>query len=251
MSSILITGATILTSDDAGTVIDDGYVLIQGNAIAQVGSGRPGNVSADQEIDARGMLLCPGFINAHTHLCMILGRSMGSDRSLFHWLTVTQMPLMRAFEPEDYAISMELGAIENLKAGNTTLCEVFFSPHLDEGVDELSVDRLDRTGIRSWFFRCANDEVFFEGFLEKRQEITRRTEQLIKNHETGRTQVGVGPLIPWGWSAKAFEDAIQLSQSKDVIIHLHTAETPEYNDLVRQRTGKSNVEMLADVGALG
>src|SRR5262249_13808727 len=44
---------------------------------------------------------------------------------------------------------------------------------------------------------------------------------------------------------------IQLSQNKDVLIHLHTSETPEYNDLVRQRTGKSNVEMLADVGALG
>jgi len=34
-------------------------------------------------------------------------------------------------------------------------------------------------------------------------------------------------------------------------LHLHTAETPEYNDLVRERTGRSNVEMLADVGALG
>lgn len=30
-----------------------------------------------------------------------------------------------------------------------------------------------------------------------------------------------------------------------------TAETPEYNDLVRERTGKSNVGMLGDVGVLG
>src|SRR5262249_30682408 len=88
------------------------------------------------------------------------------------------------------------------------------------------------------------------GFLESRHDIIQRTKELLK-HETGITQVGIGPLIPWGWSAQAFEDAIQLSQSKDLIIHLHTAETPEYNDLVRQRTGLSNVEMLANVGALG
>ncbi len=117
------------------------------------------------------------------------------------------------------------------------MCEVFFSPRYGDGVDALSVDRLDQTGIRSVFIRCANDEVFFEGFLENRQELTRRTEQLIQRYDTGRTQVGVGPLIPWGWSAEAFEDAIQLSQQKQVLLHLHTSETPEYNDLVRQRTG--------------
>src|SRR5688572_2972033 len=112
MSSMLLTGATILTSDDAGTVIDEGHVLIEGNTIARVGSGHPENVHPAQVIDATGMLVCPGFINAHTHLCMILGRSLGSDRALLHWLTEAQMPLMRAFEPEDYAVSMELGAIE-------------------------------------------------------------------------------------------------------------------------------------------
>jgi 5-methylthioadenosine/S-adenosylhomocysteine deaminase len=251
MSNWLISGGTILTSDDTGTVIETGYILGEDNKITAVGSGQPDSTQVDEVIDATGMIVCPGFINAHTHLCMILGRSLGSDHALLHWLSEAQIPLMQAFEPEDYAISMELGAIENLKAGNTTICEVFFTPHYSDGVDEIAVNSLDRTGIRSVFFRCSNDENFFEGFIETRSEIVKRSEHLICRCQTSRTRIGVGPLIPWGSSPEAFADTMQMSQSKQVPVHLHTAETPEYNDLVRQRTGKSNVEMLADVGALG
>ncbi|AFY66261.1 amidohydrolase family protein [Geitlerinema sp. PCC 7407] len=257
MASILISGGTILTSDDEGRVIDQGYIILRDRHIVEVaeGSPHPATVQAvDQVVDAQGMLVCPGFINAHTHLCMILGRSLGSDRALLHWLSDSQIPLMQAFKPEDYAISMELGALENLKAGNTTICEVFFSPHYDQGVDEIAVNSLDRTGIRTVFFRCSNDETFlqgFDGFIETREEIVQRSEHLICRCQNHRTQIGLGPLIPWGSTPGAFMDAVQLSQEKQVHLHLHTAETPEYNDLVRQRTGKSNVEMLADVGALG
>jgi 5-methylthioadenosine/S-adenosylhomocysteine deaminase len=252
MSTLLILGGTILTSDDANSIIENGYVLVDENMIVEVGSGHPTTSNYDQVIDAKGMLVCPGFINAHTHLCTIFGRSLGSDRSLLQWLSDAQVPMLRALQIEDYVLSMELGAIENIKAGNTTICEVFVCAHYADGVDEVCVAALARTGIRSIFCRCSNDESFFDGFIETRQDIISRSERLIRNwrdHE--RVSIGLGPLIPWGSSADAFVDAVHLSQENNVIIHLHTAETPEYNDLVRSRTGKSNVEMLADVGALG
>src|SRR5207249_2053737 len=106
--------------------------------------------------------------------------------------------------------------------------------------------------IRTVFFRCTNDESFFPGFVETRQQIVDRADRLIGEWRgSERTRVGVGPLVPWGSSAESFRDAVDLSSEHGVGIHLHTSETPEYNDVVRQRTGKSNVEMLADVGALG
>lgn len=198
------------------------------------------------------MLVVPGFVNAHTHLCMVLGRNLGTDSSLLHWLSAAQVPLMQVFEPEDYVVSMELGAIENLKAGNTTVCEVFFSPHHDQAVDRLALRALDASGIRSLFFRCSNDQSFFDGFVETREEIVERSERLIGEWAgSPRTHVDVGPLVPWGSSGDAFRDSVDLAGKHGVKVHLHTAETPEYNDLVRERTGKSNVGMLADGGALG
>jgi len=249
--ALLVHGGTLLTGDEERPVIPDGYVLIDGDTITAVGDTPPEGHDGDS-IDATGMLVTPGFVNAHTHLCMILGRNLGSDRSLLHWLSEAQVPLMGAFEPEDYELSMQLGAIENLKAGNTTICEVFFSPHYDQDVDALSARALDGSGIRSLFFRCANDVAFFDGFVESRDAILERSERLIDAFaDSELTSVGVGPLVPWGSSGDAFRDAVELSARRDVRIHLHTAETPEYNDLVREQTGMSNVEMLGDVGALG
>ena len=252
MTRLLIRDGLLLTGDDDRPVVDHGYVLVEGDTITEVGTGDPGPQEVDETFDASEMLVVPGFVNAHTHLCMILGRNLGTDSSLLHWLSAAQIPLMQALEPEDYALSMQLGAIENLKAGNTTVCEVFFSPHYDDEVDRIAARALDASGIRSVFFRCSNDESFFEGFVETREEILERSQRLIADwRDSERTHVGVGPLVPWGSTADAFRDSVDLAREHGIRVHLHTAETPEYNDLVRERTGRSNVAMLADVGALG
>lgn len=251
MPTLLVRGGTVLTAEQGRPPLESGWILIDGNTIVGVGEGEPDG-PADQVIDATGMLVTPGFVNAHTHLCMIYGRTLGADRDLLSWLSDWQVPLMRALKPRDYALSMELGAVENLKAGNTTICEVFFSPHYEREVDQLAAKALDRSGLRSVLFRCSNDVTFFDGFVESRSDVVTRTEKLIEAWPSdGRTRVGAGPLVPWGSSEASFRDAVELSATYGVQLHLHTAETPEYNDLVRENTGFSNVEMLAHVGALG
>src|SRR4051812_42527171 len=142
MARVLIRNGMLLTGDDRRPVVEDGYVLIEGDSIVAVGSGDPGAPDVDETLDATDMLVVPGFVNAHTHLCMVLGRNLGTDASLLHWLSAAQVPLMQAFEPEDYAVSMRLGAIENLKAGNTTVCEVFFAAHYEQEVDRLAARAL-------------------------------------------------------------------------------------------------------------
>ena len=251
MPSLLLQGGTVLTAEEGRQPLQDAWVLIEDDTIAAVGEGSA-VPEADEVIDTSDSLITPGFVNAHTHLCMIYGRTLGADQSLLNWLAEYQVPLMRALEPGDYELSMTLGAIENLRAGSTTVCEVFFSPHYEQEVDQLAAQALDRSGVRSVLFRCSNDESFFDGFVESRQQIVERSERLIDGWRgNGRTSVGLGPLVPWGSSQDSFRDAVELSAGNDVGLHLHTAETPEYNDLVRERTGLSNVEMLADVGALG
>ena len=250
-STINVFGGTVLTADPDRPLVERGQVLIEGSRIREV-SDAADPLPADERIDATGMIVSPGFVNAHTHLCMIYGRSLGTDRSLLQWLAEYQVPLMCALEPDDYRLSLTLGAVENLLAGNTTVCEVFFSPHYDREVDSVALSALDASGIRSVFVRCANDVSFFEGFVESRSQIRERSERLLTEWAgRDRTTVGVGPLIPWGSSPDAFRDAVELSRQHDAPIHLHTAETPEYNDLVRSQTGMDNVDMLASVGALG
>ena len=83
--TILFSHATVLCMDEAGTVLQDGYVLVRGREIAYVGPIRP-QERADREVNATGKVLMPGFVDAHTHLTMSLMRGYGGGHDLQTWL---------------------------------------------------------------------------------------------------------------------------------------------------------------------
>lgn len=250
MALTLIEGGTVLTADPAQALLQTGYILIEDGIIKEVNEGTCPITDVHERINAANKLVIPGLINAHTHLCMTLGRSLGGDRALLQWLTESQLPFMEQMTPEDYALAVTLGAIENLKAGNTTVCEVFFTTRYADGADALAAKALDDIGIRALFFRCSNDEDFAPGFIETTSDIDRRSRELIgdwQGHE--RLSIGVGPLVPWTATDEYWADTVALRDS-GIGVHLHTAETPEYNDLMLGRSGKRNVEFLADMNVL-
>lgn len=66
---MLIYNAEIYTMDSAG-VIPNGWVKTENGKITEIDSGNPDNVP-ENSIDAKGGMLLPGFIDAHTHLGII------------------------------------------------------------------------------------------------------------------------------------------------------------------------------------
>ena len=60
-----IKNAKIITMDKQRRVIERGFIKWSGGVITQIGEGECGDVDA---YDAQGKMLCPGFIDAHTHL---------------------------------------------------------------------------------------------------------------------------------------------------------------------------------------
>jgi len=63
--NLVITNARIL--DGTGTVIERGAVVVRDGKIASVSAGNPASVPDARVIDARGMTVMPGFIDAHRH----------------------------------------------------------------------------------------------------------------------------------------------------------------------------------------
>ena len=74
MSRILIQNGTIVNAD--GSVKAD--LLIDGTAIKEVRAGIPAS-AADKVVDATGLLILPGGIDAHTHLDMPSRGDWGND----------------------------------------------------------------------------------------------------------------------------------------------------------------------------
>ncbi len=83
---ILIYNGTVITMDRHNRLLPDGYVGISGSDITAVDV-RTGDLPpATQMIDARGGLIMPGLVNAHTHAAMTLFRGLADDLPLMDWL---------------------------------------------------------------------------------------------------------------------------------------------------------------------
>ena len=81
MSSIVIRGGTVIDGTGAPGVASD--VLVQDGRIAGIGSG----LSGDRELDARGAVVAPGFIDIHTHYDAQVFWDPALTPSCFHGVT--------------------------------------------------------------------------------------------------------------------------------------------------------------------
>jgi len=64
--TLLLTNATVWTQSDAG-ILNDAWVLINNGQISKLGTGPAPRINADQYINAKGMHITPGLIDAHSH----------------------------------------------------------------------------------------------------------------------------------------------------------------------------------------
>jgi len=127
---ILITNAVVLPLADATTdTIAPGYVAIQGDSIAALGSMTelPADTKAHATIDGSGMLAMPGLINTHNHAAMTLFRGLADDLQLMEWLTKHIFPAEARFvNPEMVYWCSKLAAAEMIRSGTTCVADGYF-----------------------------------------------------------------------------------------------------------------------------
>ncbi len=102
-------------------------------------------------IDARGMILVPGFINAHMHTWQTALRGLASNWTLPAYFKQVHAGLATKFRPADIHVATLGGALNQINCGTTTLgdwCHNNPTPaHTDAAVEALT-----RSGIRGLFF---------------------------------------------------------------------------------------------------
>ena len=116
--SLLIKGATVITLDKQNHIFE-GDVLIERGRIASLGEPVAVDQKADEVIDARGLILLPGFVQTHVHLCQTLFRGAADDLALIDWLKKRIWPMEAAHTPESLYASARLGIAELIRGGTT------------------------------------------------------------------------------------------------------------------------------------
>ncbi len=243
--AIVIRGGTIVTMNPQREVLE-GDLAVVGDRIAAVGAWAGGD--EDQIIDARGMLVIPGLIQAHTHLCQTLFRGMGDDLELLAWLNQRIMPLEAAHDEESLYYSALLGCGELLRGGTTSIIDMGTLNHTD------SIFRaVEEAGLRYLGGKCMIDNRLqpdsplheeTEASLAESLELLQRWDGAAG----GRLHYAFCPRFVPSCSEELLLGAAALAEQYGVPIHTHASENYSETLLVEEQRGQRNIIYLDHLG---
>src|SRR6478735_9152110 len=139
-SPVVLRGGTVLTMDDAHTVLPRADVLVIGDRIAGVGVALQ-VPDGTREVDASGGIVMPGMIDTHRHMWQTAMRGYGADWTLTQYFVWYYLENGKHFRPEDIHSGNLLAAAEAIDAGVTTCVDWSHGlqtvDHADAAVDAL------------------------------------------------------------------------------------------------------------------
>lgn len=232
--------ATIVTMDEANTLWNDGAIVIDDSCLAYVGPAHaaPQVMPGDECLDAHGMVALPGLINAHTHLGMTLFRGAADDLPLTQWLEEIIWPVERRFTRDDIYWASLLGIAEQLRAGITTFCDMYW--HI-----EAVTDAVHESGIRA---RLSG--MVFGGRPDSQRIFDRAVQRVctLLTAQHPRISTCFGPHAPYTVPIPMMRAVIAKAAELRVGISTHLSETTEEVERCRQEFGTAPIALMEQIG---
>lgn len=245
MRTLVLSGGMVVTSFSPRRIIE-ADVAIAGDRILDVGSAsRSGHVL----IDCSGCLVMPGLVCAHHHLYSALARGM-HDRldppeNFVQILRRIWWRLDRALDHPSVWSSAQVGGIDALLAGTTTIVDHHASPNFVEESLDLISGALDHIGIRAVL--CY--EVTDRDGPDRAQAGLEANRRFLKASEPLRRGM-VGAHASFTLSEETLAACLELAGESDSGIHIHVAEDAADQRDAQARFGKRVVQRLSDAGGL-
>ena len=231
--------------NDAFDVIE-GDVVIRGGRIASIGASS--GVKADRVINATGAYLLPGFIQTHIHLCQTLFRGYADDLALLDWLKTRVWPMEAAHTPKSLAAAARQAASELIASGTTTVLTME-TVHDTDAVFEA----LEPMGLRAVVGKCMMDadSAVPARLMEQTAQSIDESVAIAKRwhgRANGRLRAAFAPRFAVSCSRQLLEAVARLAVEHQLVIHTHASENRDEIALIKSRTGRKNIDYLADTG---
>ncbi|GII95250.1 amidohydrolase family protein [Sinosporangium siamense] len=152
---VVIRETYVVTMDPASGDLDRGDILIGDGRLKRVGR----NLSAPSatEIDGRGMITMPGFVDTHNHLWLTQTRGFYANTPETVYFKASEV-FGRHFRASDMEIGTLLGTYEALASGITTVVD-FNDNVRDPAYAERSLRAHEAAGTRARFLYGAHDDL--------------------------------------------------------------------------------------------
>jgi cytosine/adenosine deaminase-related metal-dependent hydrolase len=240
MSQRLVLFSKFILTMDRSKPIEDGFVMIQGSRILQVGKKKDLYfLPSMRMLDLGDTVLFPGLINSHCHLDFTSLKGKVPYRGVFiDWLR-RMGGKTRHTTPLEFRQSVERGIQESLSYGTTTLCDISTSGE--------SWPLLRQSGLRAFVFLEIFDLVqtspreYWKKFLEKLQDHVRQ------GPPTATFQWGLSPHTPFTVSKELLQLVNRhLDSRRDLLTTMHVSESREEKRLFKSGRGP----LAQSIGAL-
>ncbi len=230
----LIENATIIPMTERNLSLR-GSILIKDGIIDTVGEHAA--VKADEIIDASDMIALPSFIDAHTHLAMVLMRNYkDTSENLQDWLSEI-FPIEDKLDDRDIYEASRLGAAELIQSGCTVFADMYFNAwNTVKAVKEAGM----RAVIGQTFMNDAADAEF------RIRELAPRILEEIGSDDMIRLDAAVHAI--YTSTPDCYQRAAEWVQERGVRLHTHLSETRKEVDDCLSAYGKTPVELLNDLG---
>lgn len=239
--SILIHNCTAVLMDEAGTVLPNAYVVVEGTKIRSVSTQRPWG-SFEEQIDGQGNVLMPGFVNAHSHVPMTAMRGYGDGNNLQDWLHNYIFPVEARWDDRAIRACTDLGLAEMIASGVTTIADMY--GHTDAVAQEVAA-----SGISANL--CCGGVQFTDTFdPATHHDCVVQRELTEKWHGYNDGQILVDASIHgeytshhplWQWMA-------DYAKEHGLGMHVHISETRTEHAECLARHGKTPIQVLNDYG---
>ena len=239
---LIVKNGIVLTINAGKEILRDGVVIVDGNKIVEVGGVEIlEQYSSDNSIDAKGGIIMPGMINAHTHASMSVFRSLADD--VPDRLNRYIFPLENKMVSEEMVyIGAVHAAIEMARGGVTTMVDMYlFEESAARAVKEIGLRGVMTQNIIK--YPTADGE---DGHAKLELAIA-----LVEKYKDDELITpGFGPHAPHTVTKETLEQIAELSEQYDVPVSMHVAETQEEFDEFQSKFGMSPIEYLDSVGIL-
>ena len=205
--------------------IHNGAIAVEEGRITRIGT--PAEIPGAQRMQYAGCAIIPGFVNAHAHLELTILRGLLENIPFLQWIQRLTHIKYQILTRDDLKLSAQLGAIEMLRAGVTTVAEVM---DVGTGWEAMKEFGLQGTAYQEVFGPA--ESVVAESMKGLVEKVNR-----YRIQESATMKIGVSPHAPYTVSRPLYEAVRDYARKESLRMTAHVAESRDETGFVRDGAG--------------
>ncbi|HYO64882.1 MAG TPA: amidohydrolase [Archangium sp.] len=231
--------ALVPDAHGALTIARNQDILVRGGRIAEL---RPTGGPLEPGVtvlEGQRMLAMPGLINTHAHVPMVLFRGLAEDVPIERWFNEFIWPLESNLTEADVYWGAQLGLLEMIEGGVTTVADHYF--HMDRVAQ--AVEEAGTRAHLGW-------AVFGSNGYKVLAETAAFAERW-RGGAGGRITTCMAPHAPYTCDDGFLRASAGHANRLGIGIHIHAAEEMNQTNASLDKRGLTPIQVLKDTGVLG